>query len=286
MIAPRTGPVAALLGFALGLMAAGLVAGAQGTGGKGSDAGPERILLTGSSTMAPLIKAIAERFQALHPKVQIEVQAGGSGRGIKDAMEGKADIGMASRALVGAESSLFSFAIARDGVSLVVHKDNPIASLTRQQIADIYTGKITNWKDVGGTDAPIAVIVPRQGHSSVELFTHFFKIKYTDIKAHATVHDNQSRLAALVANPNGIVFMSVGEAERRALAGAPIKLLPVDGVPAGTKAIKSGNFPISRPLLLLTKAPPTGRVKQFIDFALSGQAIETIEKYDFVPYAD
>lgn len=286
MIAPRRGSVAALLGFALGLMAGGLVALAQGTSGKGSGAAPERILLTGSSTMAPLVKALAERFQALHPGVGIEVQAEGSGRGIKDATEGKAHIGMASRALKGDESALFSFAIARDGICVIIHKTNPVDSLTRQQVADIYTGKITNWKDVGGKDAAIAVIVPRQGHSSVELFTHFFKIKYADIKAAATVHDNQSRLAALVANPNGIVFMSVGEAERRALAGAPIKLLPMEGVPAGTKAIKSGNFPISRPLLLLTKAPPTGRVKQFIDFALSGQAIETIENYDFVPYAD
>ncbi len=286
MVLLRRRPVAALLVFAFGLAAAGLAAIAHGASGKGSGAAPERILITGSSTMAPLIKALAERFQALHPGPRFEIEAGGSGRGIKDATEGKADIGMASRALKGAESALFSFAIARDGVCVILHKDNPVASLTRQQVVGIYSGTIANWKDVGGKDAPIAVIVPRQGHSSVELFTHFFKINYADIKAYATVHDNQSRLAALVANPNGIAFMSVGEAERRATAGAPIKLLPMEGVPAGTIAIKSGNYPIARPLLLLTREPPRGRVKQFIDFALSGQAIETIEKYDFVPYAD
>jgi phosphate transport system substrate-binding protein len=125
-----------------------------------------------------------------------------------------------------------------------------------------------------------------QGYSSTELFTHFFKIKYADIKAQVAVGDNETRFKALAENPNGIVYVSVGEAERRALAGAPIKLLPADGVAATRRAIKSGNFPISRPLLLLTKAPPAGWVKQFIDFALSGQAVETIEKYDFVPYAD
>jgi phosphate transport system substrate-binding protein len=271
-----------LLGVAFGLLVGSPIALAQST----SAMGPERILITGSSTMAPLVKALAERFQALTPGPPIVVEAGGSGRGIKDATEGKADIGMASRALVGAESALFSFAIARDGVSVVLHKDNPVAGLTRQQVVGIYTGTITNWKEVGGKDAPIAVMAAGEHYSSTELFTHFFKIKYADIKAHVAVGDNETRFKALAEHPNGIVYVSVGEAERRALAGAPIKLLPMSGVAASTKTIKSGNFPISRPLLLLTKAPPTGRVKQFIDFALSGQAVETITTYDFVPYAD
>lgn len=286
MISPWGRSAVVVLVGALGLMTAPSAALAQDARGNAPESASERILATGSSTMAPLVRALAWRFQTLHPQVRIEVQTGGSGRGIKDAQEEKADIGMASRALVGAESNLFSFAIARDGVCVIIHKANSVATLTRQQVADIYTGKVANWKEVGGMDAPIAVIVPRQGHSSVELFTRFFKIEYPDIKAHMTVGDNQTRLAALIANPNGIAFMSVGEAERRARAGAPIKLLPVEGVAASTKAIKSGNYPISRPLLLLTRKPPTEWVKQFIDFALSAQAIEDIEKYDFVPYTD
>jgi ABC-type phosphate transport system substrate-binding protein len=193
------------LGLAL-LACACVNAEAAEAGRKGSTTSPEkltgRILITGSSTLAPVITEIGKRFETLHPGVQVEVRSGGSGRGISDATEGKADIGMASRALKDEESSLYSFAIA-------------------------------------------------------------------------------------VENPNGIAYISIGAAERAAAAGVPIKLLPVDGVAATTKDIRSGNFPLSRPLLLLTKdAPTAGLVKEFVSFALSSQATASIEKFDFVPYLD
>src|SRR5438067_737351 len=99
---------------------------------KGTGALSGRLLITGSSTMTSMIVAVGKRFSAIHPGVQIEVQAGGSGKGVDDAMKGKADIGMASRALTDKESGLYSFAIARDGICLVVHKSNTVRSLTKR----------------------------------------------------------------------------------------------------------------------------------------------------------
>lgn len=245
-----------------------------------------RLLLTGSSTMAPLMSDVAKRFEALHPDIKIEVQAGGSGRGISDALAGKADIGMVSRALTEKERDLKSFAIARDGISMVIHRDNPIKALSNQQVVDIYTGKIKNWNLIGGKDAPITVLSAGPKYSSTELFTHHFGLNYADIKAHLVLGDNPTRVKAVGENPNAIVYMSVGEAERRADAGAPLKLLPVDGIDATSKTIRSGNFPISRPLLLVSKDLPRGLAREFINFSLSPQITDLVKKHDFVPYLD
>lgn len=254
---------------------------------RGAFAGDEgKLLLTGSSTMTPLMKEIAKRFEAIHPGARIEVQAGGSGRGIADVRQGKADIGMASRPLTDAEQDLFGFAIARDGVCIILHRDNPVKTLTSRQIVDIFTGRTTNWKKVGGRDAPVTVLNATAGYSSAELFIHHFKINHSEIKAHQTVGDNPTRIKSISENPNAIVYVSVGEAERKARAGAPIKLLPVDGVAATSRNVRSGNFPISRPLLLVTSSLPKGLAKEFIEFSLSPQVADLILAHDFVPYTD
>jgi phosphate transport system substrate-binding protein len=245
-----------------------------------------KLIITGSSTMAPMIVEIGKRFSATRPGVQIDVQTVGSGRGIDDVMKGNADIGMASRALTDKESGLYSFAIARDGVCLIVHKDNPVRSLTNRQVFDIYTGKINNWSSVGGKNAPVSPINAKEGFSSVELFTHYFDIRYADIKAQIVVSDNLERVKALIENPNAVTYISVGTAQHAADTGAPIKLLPIAGVAATTKNIRNGNFPISRPLLLLTKELPTGLAKEFINFSLSSQITDIVLQHDFVPYLD
>lgn len=245
-----------------------------------------RLLLSGSSTMAPLMKEIGKRFQALHPNVRIEVQAGGSERGIGDVRGGKADIGMVSRALTGQESDLYGFPIARDGVCLILHRENPVRTLTDRQVADIYTGRIGNWKKVGGRDAPITVLNPKAGYASTKLFTEYFNIRSADIRADQVVGDNPTRIRAIADNPNAIAYVSVGEAERTAQAGAPIKLMPMDGVAASSTNILSGNFPIFRPLTLVTRRLPAGVAKAFIEFSLSSQVTALVQTHNFVPYPD
>jgi len=110
------------------------------------------------------------------------VQTGGSSRGVSDARAGLADIGMASRALKNDEKDLLQFTIALDGISVILNKANPVESLNKQQIIDIYTGKIVNWETVGGNDAPITVINKAEGRSTLELFLHYFGLKNTEVK--------------------------------------------------------------------------------------------------------
>jgi phosphate transport system substrate-binding protein len=236
--------------------------------------------------MTPMVVAIGKRFSTMHPGVQIEVRTVGSAAGIDDVRKGKADIGMVARALSDNESGLYSFAIARDGICLIVHKDNPVRSLTNQQVFDIYTGKTSRWSRVGGKEATVVPINVREGLGSVELFTRYFGIKYADIKAPIVVGEDLERVKALIENPNGITYVSIGTAQQQADTGAPIKLLPINGVAATTKNIRNGNFPISRPLVLLTKEVPTGLVKDFISYSLSSQITGIVSQHHFVPYLD
>jgi ABC-type phosphate transport system substrate-binding protein len=108
---------------------------------KGTVPASSRLLITGASTMTPMVVAIGKRFSTMYPGVQIEVRTTGTAGGIDDVRNGRADIGMVARPLADNESGLYSFAIARDGICLIVHKDNPVRSLTNQQVSDIYTGK-------------------------------------------------------------------------------------------------------------------------------------------------
>ena len=250
---------------------------------KPSDTKIEKLVLTGSSTIAPLAAEIGKRFESLHDNVRVDVQTGGSSRGISDARAGLADIGMASRALKGDEKDLQSFTVALDGISVILNKVNPVKALDKQQIIDIYTGKIVNWKAIGGNDAPITVVNKAEGRSTLELFLHYFGLKNTEVKPQVIIGDNQQGIKTVAGNPDAIGYVSVGTAEYGAGQGATIKLLPLEGIAASVENVRNRSFPLSRPLNLVTRAEPSGLAKAFIEFAGSPQVHDLIEAQYFVP---
>lgn len=242
-----------------------------------------KLVLTGSSTVAPLVSEIAKRYEEQHPGVRIDVQSGGSSRGIADARQSVADIGMVSRTLKDSEKDLQAFTIARDGISVILNKDNLVDKLSDQQIVDIYTKKLTNWKAVGGKDAPITVVNKAEGRSTLELFAHYFKLETKDIKADVIIGDNEQGIKTVAGNPNAIGYVSIGSAEYNETHGTAIKLLPVKGVAASIATVANDQFPISRPLNLVTKTTPTGLQKDFIEFARSSQVQDIVKEQYFVP---
>jgi phosphate transport system substrate-binding protein len=246
-------------------------------------AADSKITITGSSTIAPLAAEIAKRFEEKHPGVRIDVQSGGSSRGITDARSGLADIGMASRALHEAEKDLKGFIIARDGVCVILHRDNPVTTLSDQQVVDIYTGKITDWSAVGGKPGRITVVNKAEGRSTLELFLHYFKLKASDVKPQVVIGDNQQGIKTVSGNPMSIGYVSIGTAEYEAGAGTPIKLMAMKDVAATVENVKNSTFPLARPLNLVTRTEPTGQVKAFIDFALSPEVHDIVKEQYFVP---
>jgi phosphate transport system substrate-binding protein len=194
-----------------------------------------------------------------------------------------ATIGMASRALAASEQDLFAHTIALDGIALIVNSKNSVVTLSDDQIKAIYTGTITNWKQVGGANKPITVVNKAEGRSTLELFLAHFKLTNSEIKASVVIGDNQQGIKTVAGNPNAIGYVSIGSAEFEASNGTPIKLLPMAGIPASIAQVQAGKFPLSRPLNLVTRTEPEGLAKRFIDFARSDAVRDLIVEQYFVP---
>ncbi|WP_236695969.1 phosphate ABC transporter substrate-binding protein [Rhodopirellula islandica] len=248
-----------------------------------ADQNENQIVLTGSSTVAPLMSEIAKQFESLHPGVRVDVQSGGSSRGVADARRGLADIGMVSRDLKAEEQDLTAFPLARDGVCVIIHRDNPVASLTDDQLVAIYTDRINNWKEVGGADAPITVVNKAEGRSTLELFVGHFQLNNEQIKADAVIGDNEQGIKTVAGNRHAIGYVSIGTAEYDAKHDVEIKLLPLAGIAASIENVRAGDFPLSRPLNLVVQGTPTGIVAEFIDFARSRDVNQIILEQYFVP---
>lgn len=242
------------------------------------------IQLSGSSTVGPLAEEIGKRYEKLNPDVRIEVQTGGSSRGIAEAKSGLADIGMSSRALKDSETAgRLAWPIAMDGVCFIVHADNPVGELSRSQLLSIIDGTVDNWKQFGGPDASIVFINRAAGRSELELVTKFFDIKASDLKADLVSGENQQGIKMVATNANSISYMSVGASEDAIEHDEAIKTLPLDGVSATVSNVESGTFPLSRPLIFVTGDEPSESLTDFIEFAQSEEVVDLLRDLSYVP---
>lgn len=244
----------------------------------------ETVVITGSSTIAPLVADAADRYMADHPGVRIEVQSGGSSRGVADAISGIADIGMVSRALKEDEpAKLTAHTIAADGVCVIVHQDNPVQHLEKDQLIGIYTKKITNWQEVGGKDAAIVVANKAEGRSTLEIFLHFLNLDSSEVKADVVVGENLHVIKSVVGNPNAIGYVSIGTATADEESGTPIKRVLTGGVEPTMDSVRDGTFPITRPLNVVTDAQTSPAAQAFLDYLMSTAIHDLVEKHFFVP---
>jgi phosphate transport system substrate-binding protein len=242
----------------------------------------ETITVTGSSTIAPLMSEIGKRFEASHPSVRVDVQTGGSSRGVSDARQGLAQIGMASRDKKDDERDLNWIPIARDGIAIILHAENPVAKLSSDQIRGIYRGQIQKWSEVGGKDAEITVVNKAEGRSTLELFVAHFKLDVKEIAADVVIGDNLQGIKTVAGNPDAIAYVSVGTAEYEIEAGTPIKMFGPDGSSASIAEIRAGRYPVQRPLHLVTKGTPTGAVAELVSFAQSKEVQDLVKEQYFV----
>jgi phosphate transport system substrate-binding protein len=277
----RIGTVALVLALLAAASACGAPAAPAGHG-----FGTGRIALSGSSTIAPLAGEIGKRFEARYPGVRVDVQTGGSSRGVTDARRGTVHIGMVSRALHAAEADLTAHRIAMDGVAIIVHAGNAVTQLTDRQIVDIYTGAVTSWSTVGGANAPITVVNKAEGRSTLELFTAHFKMPRETIKASVVIGENLHGVRTVAGDPNAIGYVSVGTAEFEISKGVPIRMLPLNGVEPTTATVRQGRFPLARPLNLVTVGPRTPLVDAFLAMAVSPAVADLVEGQFFVPVAE
>lgn len=265
-----------------------LLAGAAGFAalvGCGRGDATETVVVTGSSTVAPLVSEIARRFEEGCPDVQVDVQAGGSARGIADVRRGLADVGMVSRALGADEEDLVAYPVARDGVTLIVHRDNPVEELSREQVRAVWTGRIREWSEVGGRGGRITVVQKAEGRATREVFLRHFDLRGGAIRSDVVVGANQQAIRTVAGNPRAVGYVSIGEAEVEAERGVPIRLLPLGGVAGTTTNVATGRFPLHRVLSLVTATEPRGSTAAFLDFSRSPDVHDLIERRGFAPIA-
>jgi len=266
--------LAILLATACGSGQAETVAGALGG----------KLVMTGSSTCAPAISELAQAFEELHPGVRIDVQTGGSSRGIRDASSGLADIGMASRDLKPEEEKFVqAVTFAQDGVAFLVNSANPVNELSDEELKAIFMGQIDNWKELGGKDAPITVINRAEGRSELSLVSKYFGIETDQYAADVIAGENQQGIKQVASDENAIVYMSIGTSEYEKQAGTPIRILSLRGVEASSETVGSGAYPLARPLLLIIRPDPDELKQSFLDFCCSREAHPVLRAHSFVP---
>lgn len=241
--------------------------------------GKKKISITaaGSTAFQPFAEKLADQYMQQHGDVSVTVQGGGSAVGIQSALSGAAQIGMADLVILPPEAkSLASFVVARDGIALIVHVKNKVGNLTMQQVRDIYNGKIKNWKELGGSDHAITVISREAGSGTRSSFETI--VKNISLIKDAIIQDSNGTVRETVTNDeNAIGYLSHG------LINEKIKPLTIDGSPCTTEAIMKGTYALVRPIYLLTKGAPVGKVKEFIEYILSPAGQETIKTNGLIP---
>ncbi len=259
-----------LAGTGLALLAA--VSG--GCKGKGQ---ADRVSVVGSTSVQPFAEMLAEGFQEEAPDIQVAVQGGGSSQGISALSGGIADVGMCSRDLTDDEKGQFTpHVVARDGIAIVVHPDNRVRGLTKQQVQDIFAGKIVNWKEVGGADHAISVVLREDGSGTREAFTHLIMGKVPCAKNAMVQGSNGAVKAVIKGNPHAVGFMSLGQVK------GELKAVEIDGQVPSEAGVARGEYNLWRPFLFVTKGAPKPAAQKFLDFALSQAGQKILEKEGLV----
>ncbi len=245
------------------------------------------IVMDGSTTVGPIAKAFAEYYMRTHPGVNITVSESGSGNGVKSLLNNKCDIANLSRFMKPEEFSACSskgimpvaHTIAMDGVAPIVHPSNGVKAITLKQLKAIYTGDITNWKELGGPDMKIVVISRDTNSGTYETFEK--KVMNKDKMASDVeyVGSNGAVRQRVQSTQAAIGYVGLGFVDRT------VKSLPVNGVAATRKTIQAGTYPIARPLYMFTNGYPQlgSHVHALVTMHYSEKGQEIIESLGFVP---
>ena len=267
---------------------------------EGSSAPISTIENKGSDTIVNLALAWAEKYQEIKPAVQLSVTGGGSGTGIAALINGTVDIANASRRMKEEEkqkaidngSDPVEFVIARDAIAIIVNPENPVDNLTLEQISDIYSGKINNWQEIDGEDRPI-VRLSRETNSGTHVYFLEEVIRLGQ-KDNNTLFSSTTLLlpssegigAEIRQNPNAIGYDGLGYVTDDlkvigvSAVGSEVFILP------SSTTVYSGEYPIARDLYMYTNGPPTGAIKEYLNWILSEEAQNIVAELGFVPVSE
>ena len=253
----------------------------------GASAEEMKIVFDGSTTVGPLAKAFAEYYMQHNSDVKITVAESGSGNGAKSLINGTCHIANMSRFMKPAEAGAamekgilpVPHVVALDGIAVIVHPANPVSGLSIEQIAAVYTGKVTNWKAVGGPDVPIVVISRDTNSGTYECFEELALGKQKMAAGVEYVGSNGGIRQRVQTTQAAIGYVGLGFVDRT------VKAVAVDGVPASRQTVVSGRYPIARPLFMFTNGYPKlgSHLYSLMTLHLSPKGQEIVEAIGYVP---
>lgn len=233
------------------------------------------ISISGSTSVGPLMEKIQEKYEEENGNTTLEIQQNGSGAGIKDVISGISEIGMSSRELKDDEkTSVQGTIVAYDGIALLVNPENPVKNISLEDVKKIYTGKITNWKELGGDDSAIVVVSREEGSGTRDAFQEIVGYESEELIKDATISDGSGAVKTIVAgNKNAIGFASFEFIDNT------VKALEIDDVAPTAENVKAGEYKISRPYILVTKEGSlTEEGQKLIGFVLSAEGQQIVEE--------
>jgi phosphate transport system substrate-binding protein len=246
------------------------------------------IVIKGSTTVLPIAQGTLEAFTKKHPEVQISLSGGGSGEGIKALIDKTTDIATSSREIKKEEVELaktknvnpVANVVANDAIVPVVHPKNKVKNLSIDQLSQIYQGKITNWKEVGGEDLKIVVISRDSSSGTFESWDHFV-MKKTKVTPRAQMlASNGAIVTAIAKNRYAISYLGIGYVNKS------VKPLQVNGITASITTALSKEYPMARELYMYTDGDAKGDVAKYIAFVKSTEGQKIVAKEGFVPLID
>ncbi len=236
--------------------------------------------IAGGTAHIPVMREAAKRIMSANSDIRISVAGGGSGVGVKQVGEGLVAIGNTGRALKKdevAKYGLVSFPFAIDGVAVVINPGNKIKELTSQQVADIYAGKVTDWKEVGGDAGAINVYGREDGSGTREVFTDKVLKKGPVSPSANVVSSNGAMKTAVSKDGRAIGYVGIGHLDKS------IKAPLLDGMTASQENAAKGTYKVVRDLYMNTKGAPTGLTKLFIDYIFTPEGAEIIKDSGYIP---
>lgn len=258
----------------------------------------DMIQIKGSDSEVNLVQRLAEVFMKKHPGVNIAVTGGGSGTGIAALINKKTDIANSSRDMSGKEIESakkaginpIGVAFATDGISVIVHPENPVKKLTLEQLGMLFSGKVKSWKEVGGPDLPVS-LYGRQSNSGTYVFFRGLVVRGDYSPKMKSMNGNAQIVEAVQRDKAGIGYVAVGYVvDMQGNVKPGLQLLPVAKdaqseayTPAKMENVMSGKYPISRPLYQFVNGKPTGKLAEFIKFELSPEGQQIVREKGFFP---
>lgn len=250
----------------------------------------EKIVVDGSTTVGPIALGFAEYFMKQNKGVEITVNMSGSSMGAKGLIDGTCHVGAMSRPMKDKELAQavekgvapVPHVVALDGIAVIVHKSNPIKGLTMAQLKDIYSGKTKNWKDLGGPNTEIVVVTRDTSSGTYETFENLVMGGEKMADSNEVVNSNKMGHGRVSTTQNAIAYVGLGYVDDA------IKTIEIEGVEATKDTIKSGDYPIARPLFMYTNAYPKmgSNVYKFVTLYLTKDGKEIVEAKGFIPVFD